>query len=166
MDTKKSIAYGLKGVSVLFGIIGLYLIITNYTRMSPQERDTSDLNEIVSIVHEKTEKQEKVAGEDPDDTQTVYEVTVEYSFGGQKFYKTKAVDKNYYEKLFKGDSLKIYADPANPTHVVIPDSRTSTESFFNRRFLAAVLLLAAAVGVWLLSSKMENAPGQMTKPLA
>jgi len=139
-------------VLILFGI---YLMVANARNLSPEERNTDGLTPLTSIISKKTVREE-VRSDDPEKKTQVFEITVEYKFGNtQKFYKTKMVDKGYYDRIFEGDSIVVYATPENPYHVVIPDSRDMPVSFWNGRFFIALVLLLAGVGLWWFSMRMK-----------
>lgn len=156
MDNKQKL-YIIRGIAVLLVLAGLFTLIRNYYSISPEDRDTDNLKKLTSAIIEKNAREEVDPGK-PEIKKIIYEITVQYQFGGtgQKFSKAKAVDKDFYEKLFQGDSLVIYAKQDNPYHIVIPDSRSTPVSFFNKNLLIALALILAGVGVWYYASFLEK----------
>jgi len=152
-EIKKYTHQILKGASILLILAGMWIIVDHYFELSPENISTSGLTKMNSIVKEK-----KVIPPSEDRTsgskETTYEVVLEYQFPGtQKFYKNRAVDKSYFDRLFEGDTIILFADKNNPYHVVLPGSRTSTHNFFNRRFFFGILLILAGIALWFFSGR-------------
>jgi len=143
-------------IGTILVLIGFFMMISNYNSISPEDRDTDDMKKISAQIIDKTTREE--ANPSGEGAKKIYELSVQYRFEtGQKFFKNMAVDESYYNKLYKGDSILIYADQQNPYHIVIPDSRDTPVSIFNKTFFLSLILIAAGAGVWMYSGKLKTA---------
>ena len=135
----------------LLFVVGLFLMVKNYNSISPEDRDTGSMNKLSSVVIDKIIREES----EGDAVRKVHEITVQYGFGGgQKFVKTRAVDENYFNKVYRGDSLMIYADQNNPYHIVMPDSRDEPVSVFNMTFILSLGMIGSGIGLFLYAGRL------------
>ena len=141
-------------VAALLLVIGLFIMIKNYNSISPEDRSTGNLNKVSSVVIDKKIREEA----EGDGMSKLYEIEVQYGFGGgQKFVKTRAVDEDYFNKVYKGDSLIIYADQNNPYHIVVPDSREAPVSVFNMTFFLSLLLIVSGLILFVYAGRIPTA---------